>query len=149
MEWTNPFPVVDKDYTGSKIPFYFLILVAIVSTVRSFIHVFAPDGGANSIAGISVNVQGGANIIAIFAQWGALQLLLVLLYWLVIFRYRFLVPAMLGVVVIEQIFRMGAGQLKPLEITNPPPGAIGSQILLPLAIIAFIWSLLRRRRQPK
>ncbi len=145
MEWTRLFPVVDKDYTGSRAPFYFLILVAIVSTVRSLIHIFAPDGGASSIAGIAVDVQGGANIIAIFAQWGAVQLLLALLYWLVIFRYRFLVPTMLAVVVIEQLFRIGAGRLKPLVVANPPPGAIGSQLLLPLALIALLWSLLRRK----
>jgi len=141
MDWTRLFPAIDKDYTGAKIPFYFLILIAIVSTIRSLIHVFAPDGGANSIAGIDVAVQGGANIVAIFAQWGALQLLLALFYWLAILRYRFLVPAMLAVIVIEQLFRMGAGQVKPLEIANPPPGAIGSEILLPIAIVAFLWSL--------
>jgi len=141
MDWTRLFPTIDKDYAGAKIPFYFLILVAIVSTVRSLIHVFASDGGASSIAGIDISVQGGANIVAIFAQWGALQLLLALFYWMVIFRYRFLVPAMLAVVVIEQLFRMVAGQVKPLEIANPPPGAIGSEILLPIAVIAFLWSL--------
>jgi hypothetical protein len=147
MDWTRLFPTIDKDYTGAKIPFYFLILVAIVSTVRSLIHIFASDGGASSIAGIDISVQGGANIVAIFAQWGALQLLLALFYWLVIFRYRFLVPAMLAVVVIEHLFRMGAGQVKPLEIANPPPGAIGSEILLPIAVIAFLWSLYRNAQK--
>ena len=144
MEWASLFPVVDKDYNGSKIPFYFLILVTIVSTVRSLIHIFAPDGGANSIAGIAVDVEGGANIIAIFAQWGAVQLLLALLFWLVILRYRFLVPTMLAVVVVEQLLRIGAGQLKPLVVATPPPGAVGSRILLPLALIMFLWSLQRR-----
>ena len=143
MDWSRLFPKIDEDYKGSKIPFYFLILIAIVSTIRSLIHVFAPDGGANSIAGIDVSVQGGANIIALFGQWGALQLLLALFYWLAIFRYKFLVPAMLAVVVIEQLFRIGAGLLKPLEIASPPPGAIGSEILLPITIIVFLWSLYR------
>ena len=147
MDWSRLFPKIEKDYTGSKIPFYFLILIAIVSTIRSLIHVIAPDGGAHSIAGIDVTVQGGANIIAIFAQWGALQLLLALFYWLAIFRYRFLVPAMLAVVVMEQLFRMGAGQLKPLEISSPPPGAIESEVLLPIAVVAFLWSLYRNPKK--
>jgi hypothetical protein len=38
--------------------------------------VFAPDGGAGSIAGIDISVAGGANIVAVFAQWGWTQLLL-------------------------------------------------------------------------
>jgi len=54
---------------------------------------------------------------------------------------------MLGVVVIEQLFRMGAGQLKPLEIASPPPGAIGSEILLPIAIVAFFWSLYHKPKK--
>ncbi len=147
MDWSRLFPKIEKDYTGSKTPFYFLILIAIFSTIRSLIHIFASDGGANSIAGIDVTVRGGANIIALFAQWGALQLLLSLFYWLSIFRYRFLVPTMLAVVVIEQVFRIGAGLLKPLEITSPPPGAIGSEILLPVAIAAFLWSLYRNPKK--
>ena len=143
MDWSRLFPKIDEDYKGSKVPYYFLILVAIASTIRSLIYVFAPDGGANSIAGIDVAVQGGANIIALFGQWGALQLLLALFYWLAIFRYKLLIPAMLAVVVIEQLLRIGVGLLKPLEIASPPPGAIGSEILLPISIVAFLWSLYR------
>jgi hypothetical protein len=146
MDWSRLLPKIDEDYNGSKVPYYFLILVAIASTIRSLIHIFAPDGGANSIAGIDVAVQGGVNIIALFGQWGVLQLLLACFYWLTILRYKFLVPAMLAVVVIEQLLRIGAGLLKPLEIASPPPGAIGSEILLPIAIAAFLWSL---NRNPK
>ena len=143
MDWSRLFPTIVEDYKGSKVPYYFLILVAVASTIRSLIHVFAPDGGANSIAGIDVAVQGGANIIALFGQWGALQLLLAFFYWLTIIRYKFLIPAMLAVVAIEQLFRIGVGLLKPLEIASPPPGAIGSEILLPISIVAFLWSLYR------
>jgi hypothetical protein len=48
---------------------------------------FTPDGGAHSIAAIDIHVAGGANLIAIFAQWGASQLMLAFLYWIVIRRY--------------------------------------------------------------
>ncbi len=42
MDWPRLFPKVEKDYTGSKISFYFLILIAIVSAIRSLIRVIAP-----------------------------------------------------------------------------------------------------------
>lgn len=141
MNWSTLFPKIEHPYLGPKIPFYFLILVTLIDTGRSLIHIFAPDGGANSIASIAINVAGGVNLIALFAQWGAIQLLLALVYWLVILRYQFLTPAMLACVVLEQIFRMGAGNLKPLEVIAPPPGALGSQILLPLALFMLLWSL--------
>jgi hypothetical protein len=145
MNWSRLFPPVAEKYTGPLPPFYFLILVAVASTVRSLIHMFAADGGANSIAGIAVNVAGGVNIIAMFAQWGSSQLILALIYWLVIGRYRFLTPVMLAIVVLEQIFRLGIGHLKPLEVVTPPPGALGSQLLLPVAVIALVWALLPRK----
>ena len=147
MNWSSFLPPVAEEYQGPKASFYFLIFVAIVSTVRSLIHILAPNGGASSIAGIAVDVAGGASIVAIFGQWGASQLILALFYWLAILRYRFLVPFMLAIVFIEQALRIGVGQLKPVEVAAPPPGAIGSYILLLSALIALVLSL-RRSTKP-
>lgn len=140
MNWSRLFPP-GQPYEGPQPPFYFLILVAIMSTVRSLVQMFFPDGGAEIIAGIDVGIVGGKNIIAMFGQWGASQLLLALVYWLVILRYRSLTPLMLAGIALEQLLRLGVGQIKPLEIAAPPPGAVGSELLLPVALIAFIWSL--------
>jgi hypothetical protein len=143
MDWSRFLPRVSEGYRGSRLATYFLVLFAVVSTIRSLIHILAPDGGASSIAGIPVDVEGGANIIAMFAQWGASQMILALLTWLVILRYRFLVPLMLAIVSAEQILRIGVGQLKPVVVAAPPPGEIGSYILLPLSLLALLLSLRR------
>jgi len=119
----------------------FLVIIAVISTIRSLIHIFAKDGGANSIAGLPVDVDGGVNIIAMFAQWGVSQLILAIFYWLAILRYRFLVPFMLAIVFLEQALRIAVGQLKPVEVAAAPPGEIGSYILLPISLLAFILSL--------
>ena len=145
MNWTRLFPAIAEEYEGPAIPFYYLVLIAIAGTARSLVHILAPDGGAGSIAGLAVDVAGGANVVAMFGQWGASQLILALLTWLVILRYRFLVPAMLAAVALEQALRIGAGQLKPVEVAAPPPGEIGSYILLPLSLLALLWSLRRGR----
>jgi hypothetical protein len=146
MNKSSLFPAISDDGKRFKISFAFLVIVAVVSTVRSLIHMFAPDGGANSIAGLAVNVEGGSNLIAIFAQWGASQLLLAVFYWLAILKYRSLIPLMLLMVVFEQLLRIAVGLLKPLEVASPPPGAIGSWIVLPLALVALLLSL---RGDPK
>ncbi|MBN2390128.1 MAG: hypothetical protein JXR84_05370 [Anaerolineae bacterium] len=141
MKGSRFLPALSEKYEGSPIALYFLVLVTVVSTVRSLIHIFAPDGGVNSIAGLVIAVEGGTNLVAMFAQWGASQLILALFYWLAILRYRFLVPFMLFIVFVEQALRIGVGQLKPIEVVAPPPGEIGSYVLLPLSLIAFILSL--------
>jgi len=50
----------------------------VVVIVRSCVHLFSADGGAQSIAGIDIAVEGGNNIVALFHQWGAIQLILAL-----------------------------------------------------------------------
>ena len=147
MNWSRLLPAPSDEYAGHRISRYFLVIVTIVSTARSLIHILAPDGGAHSIAGLDVEVAGGANLIALFAQWGAIQLILALLYWLAILRYRSLVPLMLATLLLEQILRLGVGLLKPLVVASPPPGAYGSYVLLPLSAIALVLSLRGRPRR--
>jgi hypothetical protein len=53
---------------------------------------------------------------------------------------------MLAVIVLEQLLRIGVGQLKPLVVAAPPPGAIGSELILPIALIALVWPLWPNRK---
>ena len=110
--------------------------------VRSCIHFFAPDGGANSIAGIDITVEGGDNIIAIFHQWGAMQLLLVLLLYVLFFRYPGFTPLIALTLAIDPIFRFIAGKLLPLTTEGTPPGeslnGLSFYVLLALLIASLI-----------
>jgi hypothetical protein len=74
------------------LPFYFFILIAAIGAVRSCIHIFSPDGGAGSIAGMDLSVSGANEVIFAFALWGSAQLIYALLQWGVILRYRSLIP---------------------------------------------------------
>ncbi|MGO9544957.1 MAG: hypothetical protein ACLPPF_09195 [Rhodomicrobium sp.] len=143
LDFSRLLPRVYGGYTGPGLPYYFLIAIAVAGTVRSLIHLLAPDGGAGTIAGLVLDAPGGRNIVAIFAQWGASQLLLACLYWVVILRYKFLTPLMLLTVFVEQCLRLAAGTLKPLEVAAAPPGAIATYVLLPVALTMFLWSLRR------
>ena len=78
---------------------------------------------------------------AVFGQWGASQLVLALLQWLVVLRYRFLVPAMLAVLVLEQLLRLLAGRIKPLQLDTPPPGAYGTYVVLALGLVFLALAL--------
>ena len=71
----NITPKTNSKYQGLEISYYILILLTVINTARSLIHIFVADGGANTIASIDTSVIGGSNIIAIFAQWGSCQLI--------------------------------------------------------------------------
>ena len=124
-----------------KFSLIFLIVLTTITTLRSLAHIFLPDGGANSIAGLDVSVAGGNNIIAMFAQWGYTQLLLSVMMWGVIIFARNLLPFALLVQTLDWGGRILIGLMKPVEVASAPPGEIGSYILWPLCLIALWFSL--------
>lgn len=136
--------IADNTISGMKLPVYVFTLLAIVSTVRSCIHLFAPDGGAGSIAGMDLSVAGAGGIIFAFALWGSSQLIYALIQLAVAFRYRSLVPAMYVLLIFETLVRMLVGRMKPVTFAHTPPGAIGNYVILPLAAVMLALSLVDR-----
>jgi hypothetical protein len=113
----------------------------LVMVVRSCIHLFAADGGAQSIAGIDTSVEGGNNIIAIFHQWGAIQLILAVLLLVLFFRYPGFTPLILLTLALDPVMRFIAGQMMSLTSTGTPPGEAlngASFCLLALLLIASL-----------
>lgn len=135
----------DNTVRGMKLPVYVFALIAIVSTVRSLIHLLAPDGGAGSIAGMDLSVAGANGIIFAFALWGSAQLIYALVQLAVAFRYRSLIPFMYALLILETLLRMLVGRMKPVTFAHTPPGAIGNWVILPLA--ALMLALSARREQ--
>ena len=138
---------LDNSFRGNRIAVVVFALITVFTLVRSCIHIFAPDGGASSIAGINTSVEGGSNIISMFAFWGLAQLLIGLVYVVVFFRYKSLIPFMYILIIIEYSGRVLIGMAKPLIVSQTPPGAIGDYILIPLAILMLILCFKRSRKE--
>ncbi len=138
----------DNSLRGSKWPLYLFTLITLVGTVRSFIHILSPDGGAGTIAGMNLAVTGANEVIFAFALWGAEQLIYALIQWLVILRYRSLIPLMWGVQLLETLGRMLVGQLKPITFAHTPPGQIGNYISIPLCVLMLALSLWSGSKAP-
>ena len=136
----------DNTIRGTKLPLYFFILVAVISTVRSCIHIFSHDGGAGSIAGMNLDVSGANEIIFAFALWGAEQLIYALIQWIVILRYRSLLPLMWGVQLLETLGRLLVGNI---TFAHTPPGAYQNYIYLVLSAAMLSLSLWSASKQVK
>ena len=115
----------------------------LVMVVRSCIHLFAADGGAQSIAGIDTSVEGGNNIIAIFHQWGAIQLILAVLLFVLFFRYPGFTPLILLTLALDPVMRFIAGQMMSLTTTGTPPGEALNAAAFYLLALLFIASLIK------
>lgn len=147
--WPSParlLPVNPARYDGPLLSFWLAIVWLCVVTVRSCIHLFSADGGAQSIATIDVAVDGGSNIVAMFGQWGAIQLLLALLLWVLLLRWRGTVPLVLLVFTLEPVLRGLAGTLKPITTMGTAPGAALNWFTLPVMAFFLYLSLCTARR---
>ncbi len=125
---------LNNTYRGHPLAKWAFVLMTVVTLVRSLIHMFASDGGAQHIATIPLDtftVNGANAVILAFALWGLSQLLIGLIYVIVLWRYQALIPAM----------RIVLGAMKPIETVETAPGATGNFIIVPLALVMLFLSL--------
>lgn len=140
-------PRIDNDYRGHPLALWLFFPITLVTLLRSGIHVFAPDGGAQSIATIPLDAMtqsSAAAVILIFALWGLSQLLLGFVYVAVLWRYRALLSLMYALLIFEYAGRIALGFWKPMQTLERPPGAMGSLIFLALGVTMLGLSLRRR-----
>ena len=134
---------IENKIPSNKFVYYFTWLLVAFNFFRSLEHIFNDDGGAQSIAGIPLDFyipEASNNIISIFAQWGFSQLVLACILLLVVLKIRELIPLMLLIIALENIFRAGIGFYKPLIISADPPGALSPLIGL-VTLIFFLISI--------
>ena len=139
-------PAEPGTYGGPALPRWLTAAYLLAITARSLVHLLSPDGGAHSIATIDTAVAGGANIIAIFGQWGAIQLLLAGLLWVLLLRYRGLTPLIVNVLLCEPFLRALSGRLKPLHTVGTAPGAALNWVVVPVLLVLLYLALCPARR---
>jgi hypothetical protein len=135
---------IDNRFRGHRFALWLFFPIALVTLVRSCIHIFRFDGGAQSIATIPLDrftSEGSAAVITIFALWGLSQLVIGLLYVLVLLRYRALISLMYLLLLVEYVGRIGIGAIKPIATLETPPGAVFNFWMILLSLICLILSL--------
>ncbi len=120
-----------NEYRGGAVPLYGFCLMAAVMLFRSSVHLLKDDSGVNSIASIII-FEGNPdpnNVIYLFSALGGLQqMLFVMLYGVVLWRYRNLIPLMFAFMVVESCFGFVVSTLHPLDplyYEHTPPGKLG------------------------
>lgn len=131
----------NNNYNGGKIAFYGFLLLFALAVFRSTVHFLVPDSGVQSIASI-ILFEGNPdpnNIIYMFSAVGGLfQMLWVIMFALVLWRYRNLIPLMLGFLVLEKLFSFVVGWMHPLTpdyYMRTPPRKAG---LVPMFLFTLV-----------
>ena len=133
-----------NDFRGGKIPVYGFCLMLLPVTFRSLVHFLKADSGVNSIATIHIfpGDPDPNQVIYMFSSiGGAYQTIILLIYLVVLFRYRNLIPLMFTLMLVEVGFRMVVGSIHPLTeefFQRTPPGKFGN---LPFGLlsVAMLW----------
>ena len=134
-------------YRGSKIAYYTLWIISLIFLFRASFHFLAPDSGVNTIASI-IKFNGDPdpnNIIYMFSSLGgAMQFMMVIIYLIVLIRYKSLIPLAYSLLLIETIFRYVVAYLHPITpdyYVNPPPDTLAELPILLITIIMLFLSL--------
>ena len=148
-------PVADNDFNGHKIALWGFILFTLLMTWRSIIHMLFEKYGFHEI-GNFIPIEGDPDpmllIYRFFSLWGFAQLTFCLVCWVVIFRYRALIPLMYLLWLFEWGFRTFGYPLIREDITiqgiytlGATPGSVGAPYATFLLIILFSLSLIQKK----
>ena len=150
LEKLFPRPVTNI-YSGHPLAKWTFFALTLVTIARSLIHMFAEDGGAQSIASIPIDtftLEGANAVITIFALWGLSQLIIGLVYAVVLWRYQSLIPLMYLFFSFEYFMRLiAASYTLGLHTLQTAPGKVGNVLFLPLGLLMLFLSLKVARPQ--
>jgi len=142
--------IVNNNYKGHKIAKWFLYLYVFRQIGASFVHMFTADGGAQSIASITLDAfstDAAGAVISMFGMWGMEQLVIGLIIIVILTRYKSLIPAAWLVYSIEFIGRFMMKYITPgVPTTHTPPGVLLDYMFVPLAIIMLIVSVISTKK---
>jgi len=145
----------NNDYRGGTVPLFGFCLLVAQKLFSATVHLLKHDSGKNSIGGM-IRFEGMPDpnevIYAIGSVSGANEMLLVLLFALVLWRYRNLIPLMLGFVVVEQLLRLIVRTLHPLGpdyFEHTPPAVLAWLPILLFSALMLFLSIRRSMKHPE
>lgn len=139
---------VDNRYRGHPVGLWLFVPIALIKMSQSLTHLLKQDGGAQSLSTIPLDTYpaGAAqNVIGMFARLGLEQLLLAVIFWLVLLRYRALIPLMYFLMVAHFIGGRILAQYKPLALAGTSSVSTPFLVIAGLSVVGLILSLIGRR----
>lgn len=148
MNFSLLFPTtIDNQYRGNKLGYWLFCLLTIILMARSLVHVFKHDGGAQSIATIPLDswpIEAANTVIALFALWGLLQVVIAGIQIIAIVKYKALIPFLYLIMVLTQLGRMTIGEFKTVETAGTAPAAALSWYFLAIYTTGLVLSLIEK-----
>lgn len=135
-------------YQGSRISIGVLALAVISTLIPACIHTFLPDGGANMIANMGLDLESdhGRRVVSLFAWAGTTQLVWAAILAIILVRYRSMIPIALGLLVFERVLHAW-NMWGPKGGTDHPPETYATLVMIPVFALGFLTSLKPRNTE--
>ncbi|GAB3359541.1 hypothetical protein [Lysobacter tyrosinilyticus] len=139
--------VVDNRFRGYAPALWLFVPLALMKLALGVAHIVRADGGAQSVSTIPLDTYpaGAAqNIIGLMARMGLEQFLLGLVFFVVLLRYRALLPLMYLIAVLHFIGGKAIGAMKPLALAGVSGAATMHLIIGAISVVGLVLSLMGR-----
>ena len=140
----------DNNYLGYKSVLYIFIPFLMLMTWRSVIHMSFEEFGLHGIANVKVltgNPDPMPLIYAFFSVWGLIQLIFCAFAWIVIIRYKSLMPLIILAFLVEwsvRVFTSSAIVNNPIYSNGITPGMVYAPYVTLFLLILFVFSLIKK-----
>lgn len=140
----------NNNFLGYKSVLYIFIPFLMLMTWRSVIHMSFEEFGLHGIANVKVltgNPDPMPLIYAFFSVWGLIQLIFCAFAWIVIIRYRSLMPLIILAFLVEwsvRVFTSSAIVNNPIYSDGITPGMIYAPYVTLFLLILFVFSLIKK-----
>jgi hypothetical protein len=138
-------PRIDNRYRGHPVGLWLFVPIAFIKLSQSLTHLLKHDGGAQSISTIPLDTyptSAAQNVVGLFARLGLEQLLLASIFWLVLLRYRALIPLMYFLIVAHFVGGKIVAQFKPLVLAGTSGVSTPFLIVAILSVVGLVLSLI-------
>ncbi len=143
-----------NDYRGGLVPFYGYLLFVAQHAFSACVHYFKHDSGKVSIAGM-VHFEGTPDpnemVWAMGANAGMWELIILMIYGLVLWRYRNLIPLMFALGIAASVLGFARGMVYPLGpeyFEHTPPAWIVAVPKLLFRVLMLFLAVRRSTRSP-
>ena len=154
LAFNNILPkIADNNFQGHRFALWGFILFTLLMSWRAIIHMLFEQYGFHQIANFQV-ISGDPDpmllIYRFFSLWGFAQLIFCIVCWVVILKYRALIPLMYLLWLFEWAFRTLGYPLIRDDITiqgiytyGMTPGSVGAPYISIILLILFGLSILK------
>ena len=134
---------IDNSYRGPKLVLWLFVLILIVKTGQNLSVLFGGASVLSSADGIPVDSYpqpAAQTIVSVWALLALTRLVICLLCFLVVVRYRSVMPFMLGLLLFHDIGRLCVFHFFPIVRVGTPPGPTVNFVLMVLTIVGLALS---------